>query len=68
MTASELNIKTYSHGGTEGKLILRNQTTVAPVEKKSDKELLELGLIPEELVKFGRMPEEAPKVVNITVV
>jgi hypothetical protein len=56
MSASELNIKTYSHGGTQGKLIVRNQTTVAPVEKKSDKELLELGLIPEELVKFGRMP------------
>lgn len=57
MTASELNIKTYTHGGTARKLILHNQTTVAPVDKKSDEELLKLGLIPEELVKFGTMPE-----------
>jgi len=57
MTASELNIKTYSHGGLDAKLIVRNQTTVAPVDKKSDEELLKLGLIPEELVKFGYMPE-----------
>lgn len=57
MTASELNIKTYSHGGVDRKLVIHNQTTVAPVDKKSDEELLKLGLIPEELVKFGYMPE-----------
>jgi hypothetical protein len=50
-TLAEIKITTYSHGGEHNKKIARNSTTVTPVEKKSDDEIIKLGLDPQHLLK-----------------
>jgi len=47
MSLEELKITAYSHGGVDGKTIVRNQTTVKPVPRKSHVELLQAGLLTE---------------------
>jgi len=50
-TLEKLVITAYSHGGLEGKLIVRNTTIVDPVTKKSDDEIIKAGLDPMNLLK-----------------
>jgi len=57
MTVSlqELKITAYSHGGTEGKKIIRNQTTVVPVPRNSDEELVALGYMKPKTVSTPKV-------------
>jgi len=48
---THLEIKMWSHGGTDNKMILRNSTIVTPVDKKSDEEIIRSGLDPQNLLK-----------------
>jgi len=50
-TLEEIKITAYSHGGLQGKKIVRNSTIVKPVTKKSDDEIIKAGLDPLNLLK-----------------
>jgi len=50
-TLEEIKITAYSHGGLQGNLIVRNSTSVLPVLKKSDDEIIKAGLDPQNLLQ-----------------
>jgi len=50
-TLEEIKITLYSHGGVDNKLIAMNTSTVQPVEKKSDDEIIKAGLDPQNLLR-----------------
>jgi len=50
-TLAEIKISAYTHGGVQNELIVRNTTIVEPVPRKSDDEIIKLGLDPQNLLK-----------------
>jgi hypothetical protein len=50
-TLEEITITAYSHGGLEGKKVVRSSTIVKPVAKKPDDEIIKAGLDPLNLLK-----------------
>jgi len=55
ISLESINITTYSHGGRQGRKIIRNTTSVAPVPRHSYAQLVQAGLLARHEVPAGAL-------------
>uniref|UniRef100_A0A7S1LQE7 Calcineurin-like phosphoesterase domain-containing protein n=1 Tax=Alexandrium catenella TaxID=2925 RepID=A0A7S1LQE7_ALECA len=59
LSLESINVTTYSHGGRQGRNIIRNSTSVAPVARHSYMQLVRAGLLKREETPEGSLSSES---------